>query len=133
MTSTPKKLLAALDIRDGHYCAWHYPGACDVETLVPQHRANRGMGGRPSGMVAANLIWLCSATNGNVESDPVWAETARGRGIKISSHADPEQVPVLFPDGWYRLVGNDRVLLGEPEANELRALAGLISGEGYAY
>lgn len=46
--TTPKRLLKQLDQRDGHRCAWHYYGACDLDTLTPQHRVNRGHGGRKS-------------------------------------------------------------------------------------
>ena len=92
--STPKPLLKALDLRDGRACAWHWVGVCDAETLVPHHRANRGMGGRPSLHSIANLVWLCSSVNGLIESDHEWAVSARLRGIKISSHSDPDAEPI---------------------------------------
>jgi len=92
--TTPNALLKALDVRDGRVCAWHWVGACDVETLVPHHRANRGHGGRPSLNRVSNLVWLCSAVNGLIESDAEWATSARLWGIKISSHADPVTVPI---------------------------------------
>jgi hypothetical protein len=91
--STPKALLKALDARDGRACAWHWVGACDVETLVPHHRANRGMGGRKSLDRLSNLVWLCDV-NSLIESDHEWAVSARLRGIKISSHADPDAEPI---------------------------------------
>lgn len=93
--TTPKALLKALDLRDGHRCAWHQPGQCDPETLVPQHRANRGHGGRKSLHRLSNLIWLCSRVNGEIESDAVTAVLARRTGVKISSFAEPSEVPIL--------------------------------------
>lgn len=95
MTALSKTLERALDARDGHACAWHYVGACDTDTLVPQHRANRGMGGRRSLERLSNIVWLCSEVNGLIESDATYAESARARGIKISSHDEPSHAPIL--------------------------------------
>ena len=124
MTATPKRLLKALDARDGRKCMWHGAG-CAHDILVPQHRANRGMGGRPSLMVLPNLLWVCSPVNAWMESMASWAAEARARGIKISTHADPEQVPVRYVDGWFLLTGNRRDKLTPDEAAELRALHGM--------
>ena len=74
------------------YCVWHGRG-CDQETLVPQHRANRGIGGYRGGDALSNVVLLC-AYNSLIESDPVIAAEARRLGIKISRHADPRAVPV---------------------------------------
>ena len=90
--SVPKRLLAALTERDGHRCAWC---GTDDETLVPHHRANRGMGGRKSLDRLSNLIWLCSQENGSLESEPEMAVFARMKGIKISSHDEPSHVPIV--------------------------------------
>jgi len=124
MTATPKRLLRALDARDGHLCAAHGT-FCSAEKLVPQHRGNRGMGGRPSAMSTENLVWLCSSLNGEIESDPSAADGARHWGWKISSFADPAQVPVLICGVWYLLVGDIRQPLRDDEAVELRALYGM--------
>lgn len=90
-----KPLQRAMDARDGHRCVWHWEGACDAETLVPHHRVNRGMGGRRSLNRLSNLVWLCSAVNGLIESDPEWADSARKRGIKLSGHAEPSDVLIV--------------------------------------
>lgn len=92
--SLPKKLLKALEVRDGRACAWHPEGMCDPETLVPQHRSNRGMGGRKSLNRLSNVVLLCSSTNSLIESDSGYADQARGLGIKISSHAEPSKEPI---------------------------------------
>lgn len=97
MTVTPRPLLRALDARDGHRCAWHKDDEkeqCDPETLVPQHRGNRGMGGFKSANRLSNLVWLDSAKNLEAESDPVVAAEARRRGIKISRYDNPEHTPI---------------------------------------
>lgn len=86
--SVPKRLLAALDARDGHRCAMC---GTDNDTLVPHHRANRGMGGRRSLDRLSNLVWLCSEENWLVESDPEMAVIARTKRIKISSHDEPSE------------------------------------------
>jgi len=90
--SIPKRLLTALDARDGHRCAMCGGGGDD---LVPHHRANRGMGGRRSLDRLSNLVWLHSGENGLVESDPEMAALARAKGIKISSHDEPSHVPIV--------------------------------------
>lgn len=89
MSTVAKRLLRALDARDGHVCAWHGP-TCDPDTLVPHHRSNRGMGGDRSKNRLSNLVWLCADTNGLIESDAEWAERARNLGIKLSLHDRPE-------------------------------------------
>jgi hypothetical protein len=89
--SVPKRLLTGITKRDGHRCAM-----CgdDNETLVPHHRANRGMGGRRSLDRLSNLLWLCSLENGAIESEPELAAIARSKGIKISGHDEPSHVPI---------------------------------------
>lgn len=125
MTATPKRLLRALDARDGHVCAWHGE-ICDPDTLVPQHRANRGQGGRASLMVIENLVWIDSETNGMAESDPTYARLARARGIKISSHKNPADIPVWIGEAWWLLnTDGTRTRLRDDEAAELRALHGM--------
>ena len=90
--STPKAVLKALTARDGHVCGWC---GSDNETLVPQHRAGRGMGGRKSMDRLSNLIWLCAQENTDVESDASIAAAARLAGIKISSFTEnPADIPI---------------------------------------
>lgn len=101
MTATSKRVLRLLEQRDGRRCGW-----CGREgdTLVPHHRANRGMGGAPDRDTISNLIWLCADENGLIESDERWAERARADGVKISRHSEPSAVPIrhwLF--GWVLL------------------------------
>jgi hypothetical protein len=88
--TVPKRLLDALDARDTHVCAWT---GIDTGRLVPQHRQG-GMGGRRGKHRLSNLLWLDSFLNGLIESDPVYRAEAVRRGIKISLHADPLEVPV---------------------------------------
>lgn len=90
MSSVPKRLLAALDVRDGHVCAWT---GIDTGRLVPQHRQG-GMGGRKGKHRLSNLVWLDSFINGLIESDPTYQAEAIRRGIKISGFADPLEEPV---------------------------------------
>ena len=111
--STPKALVRRLIDRDGWSCAWHGKD-CDPETLVVQHRANRGMGGRKSLNRLSNLILLDSHTNGLIESHAPTASEALARGIKISSYAEPSEVRIdhathglvwLNDDGTFKPVG----------------------------
>lgn len=105
--STPKALLKALTVRDGHQCVWHWEGACDPETLVPHHRSNRGMGGSRSKDRLSNLVWLCSELNGRIEADPEYAASARSRGIKISSHDEPSHTPLIHAVHGRCLIADD--------------------------
>ena len=66
----------------------------DSETAVPQHRANRGMGGSKSRDVPSNIIVLCSYLNGLIESNAHYAEAAKANGWKLESWQDPRAVPV---------------------------------------
>lgn len=106
MTATPRRVLRAIEARDGHVCAWHGE-SCGTDTLVPQHRQG-GMGGSRTKHRLSNVIWLCSLQNGLIESDPAEATAARDRGIKISQHTDPCLVPVDFPDGLFWLTDDGR-------------------------
>jgi hypothetical protein len=66
----------------------------DVETAVPQHRANRGLGGSKKRDHPANIIVLCSLVNGLIESNVGWQTMAREYGWKLSQWDDPYFVPV---------------------------------------
>lgn len=90
MTAVPRSILKAITERDGHRSAWT---GLDSDTLVPQDRGNRGMGGRSIYMVA-NYVWLEAHINCLIESDAEWAAEARRRGIKISRFADPRLIPI---------------------------------------
>jgi len=63
------------------------------DTLVPQHRANRGAGGYKAGNQPANVIVLCSAFNTAMESDALKAEQARKFGWKLGRYVEPTEAP----------------------------------------
>jgi hypothetical protein len=65
----------------------------DTETAVPNHRANRGMGGSRERNVPSNIVVLCAALNGLIESSSEWAEIARSNGWKLSASDNPEESP----------------------------------------
>lgn len=88
---TPKWIIKGLNDRDGHHSAWT---GNDDETLVPQDRANRGMGGYKGNNVMSQFVWLESWINGLIESDADWADEARRRGIKISRYENPATIPI---------------------------------------
>jgi hypothetical protein len=54
--------------------------------------------------------------NGLIESDASVAAIATKRGIKISSHANPVNIPVTYSDGrmWFLLPDGTRTELTEP-------------------
>jgi hypothetical protein len=71
----------------------------DGDTLIPQHRQNRGMGGSRSLDRPSNIIVLCSEANGLLESDAKFAEFGRELGWKLTRDQVPEFTPVLLADG----------------------------------
>lgn len=64
------------------------------DTLIPQHRANRGHGGHKAGDTPANIIVLCSYMNWLIESNAQAATKARENGWKIGRYQDPLTTPV---------------------------------------
>ena len=81
------------------------------DTLIPQHRANRGFGGAGKDSIynrASNLIVLCSEANWLIESNAVWADRARLFGWKLSRWDDPSTRPVYdLPNAVYIVLGDD--------------------------
>ena len=75
----------------------------DDDTLIPQHRANRGMGGSRSLDRPSNIIVLCSDANFQLEADAKFAEVGRVLGWKLTRNQVPEFTPVLMADGWWML------------------------------
>jgi hypothetical protein len=90
LSVTPKQFKKFLDRDFGHCCH------CGVEddTLIPQHRSNRGMGSVKSRNADANIIVMCSAFNGLIESDAAAQAEAIRFGWKLQSWDNPELVPI---------------------------------------
>ena len=65
----------------------------DVETAVPHHRLNRGMGGSKVRDVPSNIISMCSHFNGQMESNAVAAAYAVRNGWKLRSGDNPSTTP----------------------------------------
>ena len=99
-----KKQFARLLERD--VCCVHC-GSFDA-TLIPHHRANRGMGGSKERDTPANIVLLCSEANWRLESDAEFADLGRKLGWKLSSFDHPQQHPVYHAwfDEW-RVLGDD--------------------------
>lgn len=112
--SVPLPILRKLTARDGHECTMT---GTDTDRLVPQHRQG-GVGGRRNKHRLANLLWLDSITNGLIESDPRLQAVAKAWGVKVSLHADVEQIPVFRPHlhQWFRLAGETRIPITALEA-----------------
>lgn len=84
MSMTVKQFQPYLD-RDGGHCY-----RCGTtEGLVPQHRVNRGMGGRPGLNVPSNIITFCGQCNGLIESNAEAARNARQHGWKMLADEAP--------------------------------------------
>jgi len=76
------------------------------DTLVPNHRKGRGMGGSKLLNNPSNLVLVCSLFNGQIESSAPHAEFARKMGLKLSSWEDPKEVPVYFGGRYWLLDDN---------------------------
>ena len=81
----------------------------DVETAVPHHRLNRGMGGSKERDVPSNIICLCSVMNGLIESSSEAAQTARDYGWKLVNGQDPILTPFFHAVQGEWLVLTDRI------------------------
>jgi len=115
---TPKQFRLYLD-RDKHclHC-----GTTD-DTLVPQHRANRGMGGsKTRGEDPANVIVLCSEINTKLESDSRCAALGRSYGWKLNSWSNPASCPVYdaYTGVWWVLDSDyGKQVYGEPPSTDV--------------
>ncbi len=100
----PKDFAVVLE-RDGYRCA-HC--GCGGDTLIPNHRANRGHGGSKVAERLSNVVTMCARANTDIESDAGAAAEARRYGWKLSRWEDPAVVPVydLGLDAWYVLDDN---------------------------
>lgn len=80
----------------------------DVETAVPHHRQNRGMGGSKARDVPSNIITLCAAVNGLLEASAAWATIGRENGWKLVSGDSAASRPVFDANvgAWFILNDN---------------------------
>jgi 5-methylcytosine-specific restriction endonuclease McrA len=83
----------------------------DDDTLIIQHRSNKGFGGSKRLDNTANLMILCSSFNNLIESDAKAAGLAKRFGYKISRYDNPLEMPIydvvtgiwyLLKDDWTR-------------------------------
>jgi len=75
----------------------------DDDTLSPNHRQNRGMGGSKLLDRPSNIVLMCSMANGQLESNATFAQMGRDFGWKLVHGQDPTKTPVWLADGWYLL------------------------------
>jgi hypothetical protein len=75
----------------------------DDDTLTPNHRKNRGMGGSKLLDKPSNIVLLCSRANGELESNATFAQMGKDFGWKLTHGQDPAKTPVWLADGWYLL------------------------------
>ena len=114
-TVTPREFGKYLK-RDGGclHCGEHI-------AVSPNHRANRGMGGRRARDVPSNVIVLCSVLNGLIEADARFAALALDNGWKLNSWDVPAEVPVYDRQtrAWYLLADDySRIVVEEPKRKE---------------
>lgn len=121
-TTTPQRTIRAIDARDAADIRRCVLTGLASDRIVPQHRQG-GAGGRADKHAPANVLWLDSLMNGDIESDADLANVARVRGVKVSLHADPERIPVYFERerAWSLLIGETRGPLTALAAVEMMA------------
>jgi len=74
------------------------------DTLVPQHRLGRGMGGKSkTADRVSNIIVFCSKANGLLESSSTLAQMGRDYGWKLQTGQDPATTPVYDNGVWWLL------------------------------
>jgi len=124
------KLIFARDYWTCALCANEYQDG----SLVPHHRANRGMGSNPEADTPANILSLCSLCNGLLESSAVDAARARRFGIKISKFdaAIAGEIPVAIPNPLskartWMVLDNDygRKIAGEEHLHHIEEMSDL--------
>lgn len=98
---TPKQF-ARYVARDGHCLHCGHDG----DELVPQHRLNRGQGGKNAKADrTSNIITFCSYANQLAESNSEFARMCRDYGWKLQSWQNPSESPVYDKTAgvWYLL------------------------------
>ena len=76
------------------------------DTLVPQHRANRGMGGSHKKDNTANIVVMCSWFNCQIEMDSYAAQLAKTMGWKLEQWQDSTKFPIYQDGKWWLLDDN---------------------------
>lgn len=76
------------------------------DTLIPHHRANRGMGGSKAKDVPSNIVVLCAKANNDLESSSGFATLGRHFGWKLVAGQVPSQTPIFIGSQWWLL--NDK-------------------------
>ena len=115
MTVTEKEFRKYL-ARDSHclHCG------LEDDTLVPQHRVNRGAGGSKAKRLsnASNIITLCAYFNYLIEASSEAAVTAQHHGWKLSNWQNPLEVTVYdyVSGNWYLLLDDFTRTIGKPPA-----------------
>ena len=96
---TRKEFQRLLD-RDG---SCYHCGRID-DTLIPQHRKGRGMGGSKERNRASNVVVFCSWANGELEGNATFAARARELGWALRSGQDSATTPIRDATGtWWLL------------------------------
>jgi hypothetical protein len=84
--------------RDDYACV-----ACGTQNdLTIHHRVNRGSGGSKLFNGFAYLLTACTYCNGQWESNPVYATSARIQGYKLSRNAKPAIDPTAVPVRYFK-------------------------------
>ena len=114
MSRIPRMLVLDVLERDGGRCVIAGP-RCMGAASVADHRAGRGAGGDPRGVLndPANLVAACGFCNGDKEdASGQWLDELERRGLRVRRRGARSQqvldrarlIPVEWPDGsWWLL------------------------------
>lgn len=91
------------------------------DTLIPQHRANRGMGGCKELDTPSNIVVMCSEMNGRIEDNADAARNARIFGWKLKSWQIPTETPFydIATQQWFLIDNDFNRVLADPARVEV--------------
>ena len=102
-TNVDKKVVKIVEERAGNYC--ESCGGRAQESMALHHRKLKSRGGQDT---PANLIRVHHSCH-NLGTDSIHAKPswATDKGFMVSSWNEPEQTPMVYPDGRIVLLDND--------------------------
>ena len=102
-TNVDKKVVEIVEKRAGNYC--ESCGGRAQESMALHHRKLKSRGGLDT---PANLIRVHHGCH-NLDTDSIHANPswATDKGFMVSSWKEPEQTPMVYPDGRIVLLDND--------------------------
>lgn len=125
--SQVNKVRAKVFDRDDHTCIvsgseWAFSHPC-FGGLTIQHSCARGMGSSAKYDGMAFLRTMCAGHNALEPANPDFQKACERNGWKVrrwvADNYGPNNIPVLYPDGWYLLSGETRHQISQRAAEAI--------------